>query len=102
VAQAREHSFMRCAGFAIAPAVAGPGCPKFFRSVSRPSASSFICEKLPVTPILGYFDAPIFANFYSPLGARCVRCSEIKGEPAKQAEDIRVGGYAVPPAAPEK
>ena len=80
---------------------AGPECPKFFRSVPRPSASSFICEKLPVTPILGYFDAPIFANFYSPLGARCVRYSEIKGEPAKQAEDIREGGYAMPPAAPE-
>jgi hypothetical protein len=102
VAQAREHSVMSFIGIALGLYAAGPGCPKFFRSVPRPSASSFICEKLPVTPILGYFDAPIFANFYSPLGARCVRCSEIKGEPAKQAEDIRVGGYAVPPAAPEK
>ena len=27
---------------------------------------------------------------------------QIKGEPAKQAEDIREGGYAMPPAAPEK
>ena len=99
---------MSCAGFAIAPAVAGPGCPEVFRSVLRPSASSFICEKLPGTPVLGYFDAPIFANFYSPLGAWRIRCSvdlgfcQIKGEPAKQAEDIREGGYAVPPAAPEK
>jgi len=36
------------------------------------------------------------------LGAWCVRRSEIKGEPAQQAEDIREGGYTVPPAAPEK
>ena len=27
---------------------------------------------------------------------------QIKGEPAKQAEDIREGGHAMPPAAPEK
>jgi len=40
--------------------------------------------------------------FHSELGAWCVRRSEIKGEPAKQAEDIREGGYAVPPATPEK
>ena len=93
---------MSCAGFAIAPAVAGPGCPKFFRSVPRPSASSFICEKLSVTPIRKNFDALMFKNIPSQLGAWCVRRSEIKGEPAKQAEDIREGGYAVPPAAPEK
>ena len=40
--------------------------------------------------------------FLSELGAWCVRRSEIKGEPAQQAEDIREGGYAMPPAAPEK
>jgi hypothetical protein len=40
--------------------------------------------------------------FLSELWAWCVRRSEIKGEPAKQAEDIREGGYAMPPAAPEK
>ena len=40
--------------------------------------------------------------FLSELGARCVRRSEIKGEPAQQAEDIRGDGYTVPPAAPEK
>jgi hypothetical protein len=40
--------------------------------------------------------------FHSELGAWCVRRSEIKGEPAKQAEDIRVDGYAMPPATPEK
>ena len=40
--------------------------------------------------------------FQSELVSRCVRRSEIKGEPAKQAEDIREGGYAMPPAAPEK
>ena len=46
--------------------------------------------------------------FLSELGAWCVRRSvglgfcQIKGEPAKQAEDIREGGYAMPPAAPEK
>ena len=39
---------------------------------------------------------------HSELGAWCVRRSEIKGEPAKQAEDIREGGYAMPPPAPEK
>ncbi len=99
---------MSCAGFGIAPAVAGPGCPAFFRSVPRPSASSFICEKLPGTPVLGYFDAPRFTNFLSQLGAWRVRSSvdlgfcQIKGEPAQQAEDIREGGYAVPPATPEK
>jgi len=36
------------------------------------------------------------------LGAWRVHRSEIKEEPAKQAEDIREGGYTVPPAAPEK
>ena len=41
-------------------------------------------------------------NFLAELGAWRIRRSEIKGETAKQAEDIRVGGYAVPPAAPEK
>ena len=41
-------------------------------------------------------------NFYAELAAWGIRCSEIKGEPAKQAEDIRKGGYAMPPAAPEK
>jgi len=40
--------------------------------------------------------------FLSELGAWCVRRSEIKGEPAQQAEDIREGGYTVPPAASEK
>ena len=93
---------MSCAGFAIVLAVAGPGCPKFFRSVPRPSTSSFICEKLPGTPVLEYFDSPRFTHFFSPLGAWRVHRSEIKGEPAKQAEDIREGGYAMPPAAPEK
>jgi hypothetical protein len=39
-------------GIALGLYAAGPGCPKFFRSVPRPSASSFICEKLPVTPVL--------------------------------------------------
>jgi hypothetical protein len=38
----------------------------------------------------------------SELGARRIRRSEIKEEPAKQAEDIREGGHAVPTAAPEK
>ena len=38
----------------------------------------------------------------SELGAWRVHRSEIKGEPAKQAEDIREGGYAMPPATPEK
>ena len=38
----------------------------------------------------------------SELGAWCVRRSEIKGEPAKQAEDIRGDGHTVAPAAPEK
>jgi len=41
-------------------------------------------------------------NFLAELGAWRIRPSEIKGETAKQAEDIRVGGYAVPSAAPEK
>ena len=40
-------------------------------------------------------------NFHKELAAWRIRCSEIKGEPAKQAEDIRGSGYAVPPAAPE-
>ena len=40
--------------------------------------------------------------FLSELGARCVRRSEIKGEPAQQAEDIREGGYTVPPADSEE
>jgi len=46
--------------------------------------------------------------FLFELGAWCVRRSvglgfcQIKGEPAQQAEDIREGGYTVPPAAPEK
>ena len=41
-------------------------------------------------------------NFHTELAAWRIRCSEIKGEPAKQAEDIREGGYAMPSAAPEK
>ena len=99
---------MSCAGFAIVLAVAGPGCPKFFRSVPRPSASSFICEKIPGTPVLEYFDSPRFTHFFSPLGAWRVHRSvdlgfcQIKGEPAKQAEDIRVGGHTVAPADSEK
>jgi hypothetical protein len=36
--------------------------------------------------------------FLFELGVWCVRRSEIKGEPAQQAEDIREGGYTVPPA----
>jgi hypothetical protein len=47
-------------------------------------------------------------NFHAELAAWRIRCSvdlgfcQIKGEPAKQAEDIRGSGYAVPPTAPEK
>ena len=52
-------------------------------------------------PQCGEF-AMLTYNFHAELGAWCIRRSEIKGEPAKQAEDIREGGYAVPPAAPEK
>jgi len=46
--------------------------------------------------------------FLSELGAWCVRRSvglgfcQIKGESVQQAEDIREGGYTVPPAASEK
>jgi hypothetical protein len=40
--------------------------------------------------------------FLFELGAWRVRRSEIKGEPAQQAEDIREGGYAMSPAALEK
>jgi hypothetical protein len=42
--------------------------------------------------------------FLFELGVWCVRRSvglgfcQIKGEPAQQAEDIREGGYTVPPA----
>jgi hypothetical protein len=93
---------MSCAGFAIAPAVTGPDCLSVLLRVPRPPASSFTCAKRSGSPVLGYFDAPRFTKFASQLGAWCVRRSEIKGEPAKQAEDIREGGYAVPPAAPEK
>ena len=34
-------------------------------------------------------------KFHEELAACRIRCSEIKGEPAKQAEDIRGDGYAV-------
>ncbi len=52
-------------------------------------------------PRYGEFAMLIFI-LTSELGAWRVHRSEIKGEPAKQAEDIREGGYAMPPAAPEK
>jgi hypothetical protein len=53
------------------------------------------------SPQCGEFTMLIY-NFLAELGAWRIRRSEIKGETAKQAEDIRGGGYAVPPAAPEK
>jgi len=59
------------------------------------------------SPHFGEFPVLIFI-LNSELGAWCVRRSvglgfcQIKGEPAQQAEDIREGGYTVPPAAPEK
>ena len=102
MAQAREYSAVMSVVLRLRVDAAGPGCPKFLRSVPRPLASSFICEKLPGTPVLGCLDAPRFTNFYSQLGAWRVRRSEIKGEPAKQAEDIRVGGHTVAPADSEK
>jgi len=38
----------------------------------------------------------------SQLGARCIRRSEIKGETAQRAEDIRGDGYAVAQAGSDK
>jgi|GEM_PF-2240476 len=59
------------------------------------------------SPHFGEFPVLIFIPI-SELVAWRIRRSvglgfcQIKGEPAKQAEDIREGGYAMPPAAPEK
>jgi len=93
---------MSCAGFAKAPSVAGSGCLSVLLRVPRPSASSFTYAKRPGIQIQGHVEASRIRNVLSQLGAWGVRRSEIKGEPAKQAEDIRGDGYTVATAGSAK
>ena len=86
---------MSCEGFVKAPAVAGSGCLSVLLRVPRPSASSFTYAKRPGSPIQGHVESSRIRNFLSQLEAWYVCRSEIKGEPAQQAEDIRGDGYTV-------
>ena len=82
--------------------LAGSGGPDVLLRVPRAARSSFTYAKRPGIQIQGHVEASRIRNVLSQLGAWCVRWSEIKGEPAQQAEDIRGDGYAVAPAGSEK
>jgi hypothetical protein len=86
---------MTCMHFTVTLSRGGLGGLDVLLRVPRAARSSFTCAKPPDHPILRVWYAARCKPLLSQLGARCVRRSEIKGEPAQQAEDIRGDGYGV-------